>query len=126
MLDSIQDLWRWFVGIPHSGLYLAAAWAIYLAGLGGWIVLQKRPPVATLSWLFGLAAIPVLGVAIYIVFGPQRIKRHRLRRARSRVSLSREQVEAAGESELATLAQATSGLPASTCTDVGLLVDGAA
>jgi len=126
MLDSIQDAWRWFVGIPHIGLYLAVGWGIYLVGLGGWIVLQKRPPVATLSWLFGLAAIPVLGVVIYIVFGPQRIKRHRMRRARSRVSLSRDQVEAAGASELATLGQATSGLPASTCTDVRLLVDGAA
>src|SRR5690606_6415338 len=47
-------------------------------------------------------------------------------RRRSRVSLSNEQVEAAGEAELATLAQATSGLPASTCTDVRLLVDGGA
>jgi cardiolipin synthase len=126
MLDSLLDLWRWFLALPHPGVYLAAAWGAYLLGLGGWIVLQKRPPVATLSWLFGLAAIPVLGVVIYIVFGPQRIKRHRLRRARSRVSLSREQVEAAGEAELATLAHATSGLPASTCTDVRLLVDGAA
>src|SRR3546814_2101058 len=49
-----------------------------------------------------------------------------MRRARSRVRLSNEQVEATGESELATLAQATSGLPASTCTDVRLLVDGGA
>ncbi len=126
MLDALQDLWHWFVAIPHLGVYLGVAWIAYVVGLGGWIVLQKRPPVATLSWLFGLAAIPVLGVAIYIVFGPQRIRRHRLRRRRSRVSLSNEQVEAAGEAELATLAQATSGLPASTCTDVRLLVDGGA
>ena len=82
MLDSIQDLWRWFVAIPHLGLYLALAWAVHVVGLGGWIVLQKRAPAATLGWVFGLAAIPVLGVAIYVVFGPQRIKRHRLRRAK--------------------------------------------
>ncbi len=126
MLDALQDLWHWFVAIPHLGVYLGVVWIAYVIGLGGWIVLQKRPPVGTLSWLFGLAAIPVLGVAIYIVFGPQRIRRHRLRRRRSRVSLSNEQVEAAGEAELATLAQATSGLPASTCTDVRLLVDGGA
>ena len=126
MLDSLQDLWRWFVSVPHLGLWLGIAWAVNLVGLAGWIVLQKREPAATLSWVFGLAAIPVLGVAIYIVFGPQRIKRHRLRRARSRVSLARDQVEAAGAPELATLAQATSGLPSSTCTDVRLLVDGGA
>ena len=126
MLDSFQDLWRWFVSVPHLGLWLGIAWAVNVVGLAGWIVLQKREPAATLSWVFGLAAIPVLGVAIYIVFGPQRIKRHRLRRARSRVSLARDQVEAAGAPELATLAQATSGLPSSTCTDVRLLVDGGA
>ena len=126
MADSLQELWHWLSSIPHLGLYLAVGWAVYLVGLGGWIVLQKRPPVATLSWLFGLAALPYLGFLVYLVFGPQRITRHRLRRARSRVSLSREDVAAAGETELATLAQATTGLPASTATEVRLLVDGAA
>jgi cardiolipin synthase len=127
MLEPIVESWHWLLSVPHLGLYLAAGWAIYLLGLGGWIVLQKRAPVATLSWLLGLAALPYLGFIIYVVFGPQRIKRHRLRRARSRVALP-EDAEAVepGQAELATLAQATSGLPASSATDVRLLVDGGA
>ena len=123
--DPLHELLHWLGAVPHLGLYLAAGWAAYLIGLGGWIVLQKRPPVATLSWLFGLAALPYLGFVIYLVFGPQRIKRHRLRRARSRVQLS-DRDPMAGDTELATLAHATSGLPASTAVDVRVLVDGAA
>jgi len=126
MADPLQELWRWLTAIPHLGLYLALGWAAYLVGLGGWIVLQKRPPVATLSWLLGLAALPYLGFVIYLVFGPQRITRHRLRRARSRVRLPEEDAAADGQAELATLALATTGLPASTARDVRLLVDGAA
>jgi cardiolipin synthase len=127
MLEPIVEFWHWLLAVPHLGLYLAAGWAIYLLGLGGWIVLQKRAPVATLSWLLGLAALPYLGFIVYVVFGPQRIKRHRVRRARSRVALPEdaEAVEPA-QAELATLAQATSGLPASSATDVRLLVDGGA
>jgi cardiolipin synthase len=126
MPGLLHELWHWLVAMPHLGLYLALGWLAYLLGLGGWIVLQKRPPVATLSWLFGLAALPYLGFVVYLVFGPQRIKRHRMRRARSRVRFSNEDVAAAGGAELATLAQATTGLPASTARDVQLLVDGAA
>ncbi len=126
MADHLHELWRWLLSIPHLGLYLALVWLAYLIGLGGWIVLQKRAPVATLSWLLGLAALPYLGFLVYLVLGPQRIRRHRIRRARSRVSLSHADVVATGEAELATLAHATSGLPASTARKVDLLVDGAA
>ncbi len=126
MADHLHELWRWLLSIPHMGLYLALVWLAYLVGLGGWIVLQKRAPVATLGWLLGLAALPYLGFLVYLVLGPQRIRRHRIRRARSRVSLSHEDVVATGEAELATLAHATSGLPASTARKVDMLVDGAA
>ena len=126
MADHLLELWRWLTTMPHLGWWLALGWLAYVLGVGGWIVLQKRPPVATLSWLFGLAALPYVGFLVYLVLGPQRIRRHRLRRARSRVSLSDEEVAATGEAELATLAHATSGLPASTARDVRLLVDGAA
>ena len=84
--------------IPHIGLYLTLGWVGYLVWVGGWIVLQKREPVATLSWLLGLAALPYLGFLVYYVFGPQKIKRHRLRRGRSRVGLpASEEAEAGGE-----------------------------
>ena len=82
MLDTIQSMWESFRAIPHLRLYLTTAWLLYLVPLGFWIVLQKREPVATLSWLLGLAALPFVGLLVYQVFGPQKIKRQRLRRSR--------------------------------------------
>jgi len=128
MLDPVHDLWRWLLSVPHLGVYLTVGWLGYLVWLGGWIVLQKRAPAATLSWLLGLAALPYVGFLVYLVFGPQRIKRHRMRRARARVALPASAgPEAGGEpAELAALGQAATGLPITTATDVRLLVDGAA
>ncbi|MDQ2703394.1 MAG: cardiolipin synthase [Pseudomonadota bacterium] len=127
--DAISDTWQWLVSVPHLGLYLALGWALYLLGLGGWILLQKRAPVATVSWLLGLAALPYVGFLVYLVFGPQRIKRHRLRRARTRVSLPEPAAwaDAGGAAaELATLAKATTGIAPDSATSVRLLVDGGA
>lgn len=128
MLESLQNLWQALVSIPHLGLYLTVGWLGYLIWLGGWIILQKREPVATLSWLLGLALLPYLGFVIYAVFGPQRIQRQARRRQRAKPPKP-----PAGESheheqfvELATLAEAITGLPATTATDVRMLVDGGA
>lgn len=127
MPDALHSLAQPLVHLPHLRVALTVAWLAYLLLLGGWIVLQKRAPVATLSWLLGLAALPVVGFLVYYVFGPQRIKRQRLRRARSRVALPAgdERERTGDKAELARLAQATTGLPASTAQDVQLLVDGA-
>lgn len=129
-------LWDWLHTWPGFGPKLAwallAGWLLYLVWLGGWIVLQKREPVATLSWLLGLALLPYVGFAIYYLLGPQKIRRHRLRRARSRL-----QADVLGDSgcidacspdaqELATLAHASTGFALSSARDVRLLVDGAA
>jgi cardiolipin synthase len=127
MLQTLIDAWHALRHIPHIGLYLTLGWGAYLIGLGGWIVLQKREPVATLSWLFGLALLPYVGFIVYHYLGPQRIVRHRLRRARSKAA----RPAASGtmdviERELSQLGVATTGLPASTARDVRLLVDGAA
>ena len=80
MFDALHDLWTALLAIPHIGLYLTVGWALYLLWLGGWIVLQKREPAATLSWLMGLALLPWVGFVIYHWLGPQRIHRQRLRR----------------------------------------------
>jgi cardiolipin synthase len=128
MPDLLLRAWEALLAIPHIGLYLTAGWVGYLVLLGGWIVLQKREPVATLSWLMGLAVLPYLGFLVYHVFGPQKITRQRLRRARTRVGLPNTEGTADGSDliELGNLAQATTGLPPSTARDVRLLVDGAA
>ena len=128
MIDVLHDSWSALSQIPHVGLYLGLGWLLYLIGLGGWIVLQKREPAATMSWLLGLALLPLAGFLIYHVFGPQRIHRHRLRRARSRARLPEPDGEVAVPEviELAKLAQAMTGLAPTTATDARLLVDGAA
>lgn len=129
-------LWDWLDGIPGFGPWLGlglfVGWVVYMIVLGGWIVLQKREPVATLSWLLGLALLPYVGFLIYHLLGPQKIQRQRLRRARSR--LERDVIEGGlcptanspEAQELARLAQGATGLPPGTARDVRLLVDGAA
>lgn len=127
MPNPLRELWDWLASVPHIGLYLGLGWALYLLFLGGWIVLQKREPVATLSWLLGLALLPYLGFLVYHVFGPQRIERQRLRRARVRRTLPAQALVENGEvAELARMARAATGLPMTTASDVRLLVDGAA
>ncbi|HEV8694472.1 MAG TPA: cardiolipin synthase [Lysobacter sp.] len=127
MLDALRDLWATLLALPHLKLYLTAGWLVYLLGLGGWIVLQKREPAATLSWLISLAALPYVGFVIYYLLGPQRIHRQRLRRVRARAKLPPlpEGFKPSADAiELARLGQATTGLPPTSATDARLLVDG--
>ncbi|MFT4197970.1 MAG: cardiolipin synthase [Pseudoxanthomonas sp.] len=129
MPDFLHHAWRAVADIPHLESWLTAAWLLYLLVLGGWIVLQKREPAATLSWLLSLAALPYLGFLIYFLLGPQKIKRQRLRRHRSRDGLDAAQARCPPDeacTELALLGQATTGLPPSSARAVRLLVDGGA
>ncbi|MBB5015516.1 cardiolipin synthase [Rehaibacterium terrae] len=118
--------------IPHLNWLLTAGYVVYLLAMAGWIVLQKREPVATLSWILGLALLPVLGFVVYYVFGPQRIRRQRLKRLRSRAALRSQRARIAGAvpatpaEHLSRLAEAATGFPPSTCTSADLLVGGAA
>ncbi len=124
-MAGLIEAWDAFWAIPHIRAWLTAGWAVYLLWLGGWIVLQKREPAATLSWLVSLAALPYIGFAVYYFLGPQKIVRHRARRRRHHARLPRS-AEGAGDErlELRTLAHATTGLAPSTAREVRLLVDG--
>lgn len=123
----MTELWQALQ--PHLMLWLGLSWVAYLVWLGGWIVLQKREPVATLSWIMSLALMPLLGLLIYHLFGPQRIRRTRLKRlaARARLGLLVPGIGSGAEdNQLARLAQGSSGFPPSTSQRVQLLVDGVA
>ena len=127
MGETLRAWWHQTTAIEHLAAWLALGWAIYVIWLGAWIILQKREPAATLSWLVSLAALPYLGFAIYFFFGPQRIRRQRLRRDRSRTrmpALPAGRVPDAAAIELARMAQTVTGLPPSTATSAQLLVDG--
>ena len=129
MLDNLRDAWDSFMAIPHIHMYLAIFWLLYFSGLCIWIILQKREPAATLSWLFGLALLPYIGIVVYQIFGPQKISRHRLRRSKLSIApLAAYERKTDDEDaiEIAKLSHAVTHLPLSTARDVRLLVDGAA
>ena len=63
-MAELVQAWDAFWAIPHIRAWLTGGWILYLVWLGLWIVLQKREPAATLSWLISLAALPYIGFAI--------------------------------------------------------------
>jgi len=65
----------------HSWTFwLGWAWTISSVVVTTWIILQRRSPVSTLAWIITLNFLPVIGLAIYAYFGPQRVTRQRLKR----------------------------------------------
>jgi len=121
----------------HDGLLTAVSvtWSLYIAVLAVWIVLQKRAPVSTLSWILSMALLPLVGYVIYYFFGPQRLRKHRLKRLRSQAALYsdadisklRGQAVDAPQAlrQLVQLGTAACDLPIATALRVDLLVDGA-
>lgn len=60
---------------------LEVAWAV---GITAYLVLQRRSPVATLAWALVLSLLPLVGLPLYLLVGPRRVQRRRLRYSRSR------------------------------------------
>ena len=54
-LHAIQDT---VSTLPYLAGWVTLAWLLYLVPLCTWIILQKREPVATLSWVLSLALLP--------------------------------------------------------------------
>lgn len=122
--------------IPWSTV-AGVAWGLYITALAIWTILQKRGPVATVSWILVLAALPLIGFLLYYFFGPQRLRRYRLRRLRSRAALASQEASAhehehpppafpPGWEALARLGAATSDAPLSTALSARLLEGGRA
>jgi cardiolipin synthase len=53
-----------------------------------WLVLERRSPAATIAWILGLALLPVVGIPVYLLLGPRRLRRKRLRHARARQAVT--------------------------------------
>jgi cardiolipin synthase len=77
------------------GTWLAVGELGWVIGLGTWIVLERRSPAATLAWIFGLAWIPLLGIPVYLLIGPRRLRRKKLRyrRGKTRIAEASESLE---------------------------------
>lgn len=89
--------------------------------------MQKREAAATMSWLFALAFLPVVGFVIYHFLGPQRIRRQQSRRLRSKASLGKQtgsESTRSSQSALSQLAEASSGFAASSAQEAKLLIGG--
>ena len=74
----------------HSDVFWSYLWAAYILSMGIWVVLQKRPPVSTLTWILFLSFVPALGFVIYYFFGPKKITRNRLDRKVSKRLIERD------------------------------------
>ncbi len=73
-----------------SDLFWNTLWGIYILVLGSWVVLQKRPPVSTLTWILFLSFVPVFGFVIYYFFGPKKISRNKINRSISKHLIERD------------------------------------
>ena len=124
---SLQHWWHQLEVVwPHISWALGLLWIVYVILLGSWILLQKREPIATLSWLLSLALLPFVGFLIYHFLGPTRIKRHRIKRHRSKLNLMPLLDSNASQdaSDLMKLTLSSSDFAPSSASDVQLLVNG--
>jgi cardiolipin synthase len=114
---------------PAGLVGLELLWVVLMAG---WMLQERRPPVTTLAWILGLALLPVVGLPVYLVLGPRRLKRRLLRRAAARQNVSGKpeaweslEAEAPVQSrQLLQLARTLTGVPAETATALTLYADG--
>ncbi len=115
---------------------LTIAELVYLVGLGAWILLEKRSPVATLAWILALVALPYVGFVVFFFLGPRRIRRKRLRHKRARGVVAATTPGAADlktttapvdprEVQLVTLATRAGEPPVDRCEEVTILHDAA-
>ena len=113
---------------PNISLILGLLWLLYVLLLSAWILLQKREPIATLSWLLSLILLPYIGFLIYHFLGPTRIKRQNLKRSKARAGLMplTEANLAANADALMRLCAAASGFAPSSAAQVDLLENGGA
>ncbi len=118
--QNLQTLW------PHAKLILASLWIIYVILLGSWILLQKREPIATLSWLLSLALLPLVGFLIYHFLGPTRIKRQNLKRSKAKAGLMplTEDNRSTNANALMQMSAAASGFAPGSADSVELLING--
>ena len=133
-LEPIMSEWT-FAG--HAWLdSLWWIWTLSSVVLTTWVIMQRRSPVSTLAWIMVLNLLPVIGLAVYAYFGPQRVKRQRLRRWHHRAALmSQEDLRTLRQgrsappvwaTQHATLIEQSCGLQLTSCHEVQLLASGGA
>lgn len=74
MTDYIYTALGWLLFLVHTSLVLGVTFRV---------VMKRRPVGVSLAWLALIYAIPILGVATYILFGEVRLGRKRAERAKA-------------------------------------------
>ncbi len=69
--------------LPDWLIALELVWVIVMSA---YILLERRPPLATLAWIVSLATLPILGLLVYYFVGPRRLERKRRRRVMARTA----------------------------------------
>ena len=59
-------------------------WIVFISIV---LIMQRRTAAATLAWIFALIFLPGVGLLFYLVIGPQRLARRKLRRRLGRKSI---------------------------------------
>src|SRR3954470_19970184 len=114
------------------GLLLSVAQVVWVVLIATFILLERRSPTATLAWITIVAALPLVGVAIYLLVGPRHLQRKklRLRLARDRMGeLLREWKQARAkllslEGQLMRAGAQLGHLPPEEVREVRLFIDG--
>src|SRR5437870_10987896 len=75
------------MALPWFEIFVASylLWVIVACAT---LLLEKRSPTATLAWMFAFIALPVVSGLYYLVFGPRRLHRRRVRYGRARGRLA--------------------------------------
>jgi cardiolipin synthase A/B len=70
-----------FFELPNWLLAVEIVWVVLMSC---YILLERRPPLATVAWIVSLATLPLLGLLVYYFLGPRRLERKRRRRVMAR------------------------------------------
>ena len=72
-----------FIELPPWLIALEVVWVVVISC---YILLERRPPLATLAWIVSMATLPVLGFIVYYFLGPRRLDRKKRRRIVARTA----------------------------------------
>jgi cardiolipin synthase A/B len=114
---------------------IAGGFTVWGVAMGIVLVMQRRSPAATIAWLLVLSFLPVVGLGVYRLIGPQRLARRKLRRRMTRKLVEEavgamEEIEADSpmrqREQLARIAFAAGEAPPLRADTVEVIADGAA
>lgn len=118
--------------MADRGTVLAVLELLWVLGVTGWMLLERRSPTATIAWILALSAIPVLGIPVYLFLGPRRLERKKVRLALARRGRdtwlraweAEAEGEPAGRQQLMRLATQLAGTPPETALALSIQADG--